>query len=101
MYLIIGIILFIVSASDIIYTVLSSNGAGYFSKYAMKYCAAVFQFLARRTNSRNVLKYAGVSLLSSITVVWVLLLWLGVFFYFSIRSKFGLGQHDFDSRRHS
>jgi DNA-binding transcriptional regulator GbsR (MarR family) len=82
MYLIIGIILFIVSASDIIYTVLSSNGAGYFSKYAMKYCAAVFQFLARSTNSRNILKYAGVSLLSSITVVWVLLLWLGVFLIF-------------------
>lgn len=82
MYLIIGIILFIVTSSDIIYTVLSSNGAGYFSKYAMKYCAAVFQFLARRTNSRNILKYAGVSLLSSITVVWVFLLWLGVFFIF-------------------
>ncbi len=82
MYLIIGIILFIVASSDIIYTVLSSNGAGYFSKYAMKYCAAVFQFLAHRTNSRNILKYTGVSLLSSITVVWVLLLWLGVFFVF-------------------
>ncbi|CAN5159810.1 hypothetical protein BH20ACI1_BH20ACI1_28570 [soil metagenome] len=48
----------------------------------MKYCAAVFQFLARRTGSRNILKYTGVSLLSSITVVWVLLLWLGVFFIF-------------------
>ncbi len=81
-YLIAGIIIIFVVAADIIYTVLSSNGAGYFSKYAMKNIAAVFQFPARRTGSRKILKFAGVSVLSVITVIWILLLWLGVFLIF-------------------
>ena len=81
-YLIIGVILILIVATDIVYTVLSSNGAGYLSKYAMKYTAALFQFAARRTGSRTVLKFAGVSLLSSITVVWIALLWVGVFLVF-------------------
>lgn len=82
MYLIIGIFLVLIAATDILYTVLSSNGAGYLSKYSMKYAAAVFQFAARRSGSRNILKYAGVSLLSSIIIVWILLLWTGVFLIF-------------------
>lgn len=81
-YLIIGIILVFIAATDILYTVLSSNGAGYLSKYSMKYTAAVFQLAARQSGSRKVLKYAGVSLLLSIIVVWILLLWTGVFFIF-------------------
>lgn len=81
-YLIAGIIIIFVAATDIIYTVLSSNGAGYFSKYAMRYIASVFQLLARQTGSREILKFAGVSLLSIITIIWILLLWLGVFLIF-------------------
>lgn len=81
-YLIAGIILIFITATDIVYTVLSSNGAGYFSKYAMKYIAAVFQYPARRTGSRNILKCAGVSVLSIITIIWILILWLGVFLIF-------------------
>lgn len=89
-YLIVGIVLILIVAADIVYTVLSSNGAGYLSKYAMKSIAALFQFAARRTNSRAFLKFAGVSLLSIITLVWVALLWLGVFlvFYSDQRSVF-------------
>ena len=81
-YLIAGISVIFFAAADIGYTVLSSNGAGYFSKYAMRYIAAVFQFAARRTGSRSILKYAGVSVLSVITIIWILLLWLGVFLIF-------------------
>ena len=77
-----GIFLAILTAADIVYTVLSSNGAGYLSKYAMEYSPAVFQFLARRLGSRKILRFAGVSLLSSMTTVWFLLLWFGVFLIF-------------------
>lgn len=81
-YLIAGIILVLIVAADIIYTVLSSNGAGYFSKYLMKYIAAPFQFAARWSGSRKILKFAGVSVLSVITIIWIALLWIGVFLIF-------------------
>ena len=82
-YLIGGIIVFLITATDIIYTVLSSNGAGYLSKYCMRYIAAVFQFTARRIGSRYILKFSGVTLLTSIIIIWISLLWVSVFLILS------------------
>lgn len=78
-YLIAGIILFLITAADIVYTILSSNGAGYLSKYTMRFIAYIFQFLARRLKSRKILKFAGVTILSSMIILWILLLWVSVF----------------------
>lgn len=81
-FLIFGIIIFLISAFDIIYTILSSNGAGFLSKYCMRFIASIFKFIANGFNSRFILKYAGVFILWSMIIIWVLLLWISVFLIF-------------------
>lgn len=70
-----GVILLVVTASDLINTSLSVRGAGFISKRLSKSIWSALLFIYKRTGRRNVLRHGGALILVSILVNWLLLIW--------------------------
>ncbi|GAA4437054.1 potassium channel family protein [Pontibacter saemangeumensis] len=79
LYLVLGILLFVLTVMDLIKTTFSSNGGGKITSAVSKGVWNVF-FVASGKNGRSkLLSYAGPAVLISILLVWIIGLWGGMF----------------------
>ncbi|MFD2512465.1 potassium channel family protein [Pontibacter locisalis] len=79
LYLILGILLFVLTVMDLIKTTFSSNGGGKITGAVSKGVWKLF-FVASGKNGRpKLLSYAGPAVLISILLVWIIGLWSGLF----------------------
>lgn len=79
LYLIIGVLIFLMIALDIIKTALSFNGGGIITNLVSKAVWNTLFTAAGKKGSSKLLEYAGQVVLVSILTAWVLGLWLGFF----------------------
>ena len=79
LYLILGILLYILVALDIIKTTLSSTGGGYITNKIAQAVWKVWFLLSGKNGNSKMLQYAGPTVLVSILVFWVSILWGGYF----------------------
>ena len=79
LYLILGILLYIIVALDIIKTTLSSTGGGYITNKIAQAVWKVWFLLSGKNGKSKMLQYAGPTVLVSILVFWVATLWGGYF----------------------
>lgn len=78
-YLIIGIGLVIVTAFDFFYTTVSFNGAGVMARYISSAIAFLFLSVNKITRSRFLFKFSGMTHILILVVLWIGLLWTGLF----------------------
>lgn len=78
-YLLIGLLIYISIASDIVKTTLSANGGGFITNAISRIVWNIFFVASGRKGRSRVLEYAGPSILIAVLLVWVLGLWLGFF----------------------
>ena len=78
-YLVLGVFLIIAIASDFFYTTVSFNGAGILSRTISKSIAAIFLWVNRKTDSRVLFKFSGMTHILALVIAWIGLLWLGLF----------------------
>lgn len=79
LYLILGILLFVLTVMDLIKTTFSSNGGGKLTSAVSKGVWKLF-FTASGKNGRSkLLSYAGPAVLISVLLVWIVGLWSGLF----------------------
>ncbi|WP_114780602.1 potassium channel family protein [Botryobacter ruber] len=79
LYFISGIVLFLVTVSDLIKTTFSSNGGGRITKVVSKGVWKLFFVVSGKNGKSALLSYAGPAVLISILLVWVIGLWSGLF----------------------
>jgi len=77
-----GVILVAVSNADLIYTTLSTNGAGLLSGNLAKLIWKILFLLSRQKAQSRLLNYAGMIITISILTTWILLAWAGYAFIF-------------------
>ncbi len=82
LYLILGIAIILVSSYDFFYTTLSGSGASFLTKKLGK-LINVLQISISRILGRRVFKLSGTITNLSVLVIWVLLIWCGLFLVFS------------------
>lgn len=78
-YLCLGVLLFAITALDIIKTTFSSNGGGKITDSVTLVVWKSFFFAAGRNGRSGLLQYAGPTVLVSILFIWVVGLWAGLF----------------------
>jgi hypothetical protein len=71
-----GVLLLLITATDLINTSLSARGAGFITKRLSKAIWKVLLAITRNVGSRKVLEMGGAIILVSILVNWLLLIWL-------------------------
>ena len=79
LYLVGGILLYILTALDIIKTTLSSSGGGFIANKIGKGVWHALFLLSGKKGSSKLLQYAGPSVLVTVLLVWVIGLWGGFF----------------------
>ncbi len=76
-YLIVGLALVIAVFVDLIYTALSTNGAGWLSRGLSRLIWKAFFFVLRGKARNRLLNHVGMSIIFSILCGWIVLLWAG------------------------
>jgi hypothetical protein len=71
-----GILLLIITATDLINTSLSVRGAGFLTKRLSKTIWSVLLLLSNKTGRKKVLELGGAIILVSILINWMLLIWI-------------------------
>jgi hypothetical protein len=79
LYLTVGIFIFFVTAADLVKTTLSSNGGGVITFFISKSVWKAFFTVAKKNAKSKILEYAGVAILLSTLLVWVIGMWIGIF----------------------
>jgi hypothetical protein len=79
LYLILGILITVITAFDFFYTTVSFNGAGMIARYVSSGIAGVFLWANRKTRSRWLLQFSGMTHILVLVTLWLALLWLGFF----------------------
>ncbi|MER2999209.1 potassium channel family protein [Pontibacter populi] len=79
LYLILGLLLFIVTVMDLIKTTFSSNGGGMITNTVSKAVWKIFFALAGKDGKSSALSYTGPAVLISILLVWIIGLWGALF----------------------
>ncbi len=72
---ILGVILLIITATDLINTSLSARGAGFITKRLSKTIWTVLLAIHKKTGSRKPLELGGAFILVAILISWLLLIW--------------------------
>lgn len=80
---IIGLVIVAVTAFDLIYTTFAPRGAGLISGPVTVVIWRLFYHICRITKSKAALTGAGIVIIFSILMTWVVLLWMGNFLIFS------------------
>lgn len=78
-FLILGIVLFLVTAIDITKTTLSSRGGGLLTNGVSRLVWFGFFAAARRRGGSKLLEYAGQTVLLSVLLTWIACLWMSLF----------------------
>lgn len=78
-YLIAGIFIVFVTACDFFYTTVSFNGAGIMTRTISEKIAAAFLWTNRKTRSRYLLKFSGLTHILIQVALWIGLMWFGLF----------------------
>lgn len=81
-YLILGILLLLVGIYDFFFTTLSGNGAGFISKMFSYYSYKAIHFFADHLG-RRVFAYSGLLVNLMVLIVWIVLVWVGLYLVFS------------------
>ncbi|GAA4429659.1 potassium channel family protein [Pontibacter saemangeumensis] len=79
LYFSLGILVFAITALDIIKTALSSNGGGMVTSLVSRAVYKVFFLAAGRRGKSKLLGYAGPAVLVSVLLVWIAGFWSGLF----------------------
>ncbi|CEG54416.1 potassium channel family protein [Stutzerimonas kunmingensis] len=79
LYFVVGSLIFIVTAAEIIKTVFSTQGGGAITTKLTKAIWALFFFGSRKKGDARLLEYAGPSILIVVLMCWIAGLWLGLF----------------------
>ncbi|MER2999345.1 potassium channel family protein [Pontibacter populi] len=79
LYLILGILLFILTLMDLIKTTFSSNGGGKITNTISKGVWKLFFVASGKNGKSGLLSYAGPAVLITILLVWIIGLWNGLF----------------------
>ncbi|WP_185958469.1 ion channel [Fodinibius sediminis] len=79
LYLVAGIFTVLVTACDFFYTTVSFNGAGVLAKSISNGIASLFLWTNKKTSSRYLLKFSGVTHILAQVALWISLLWFGLF----------------------
>jgi hypothetical protein len=79
-YLSLGIFLFFFTASDIVKTTISSMGGGLVTKFLSRSIWNLYLLLSGRNGKSKALEYAGLTILLSILLFWIMGLWLSFYF---------------------
>lgn len=74
-----GATLVVITAYDFFYTTLSSSGAGFITHRVTHGIWSFFLYLSKVLHSKKPLKIAGVFILLSTLILWLLLLWSGLY----------------------
>ena len=82
LYLGIGVFILLLTIYDFFFTTLSGSGAGFISKYLSIFSDRVIQLLVN-IFGRNIYKIHGLFINFTVLVVWILLIWLGLFLVYS------------------
>lgn len=72
---ILGVMLLLITAFDLIKTALSVNGAGFVSKKLAKGIWRSLLLISRKTGKRNLLELGGAIILVSIVINWIVMIW--------------------------
>lgn len=78
-YLIAGIFIIIVTACDFFYTTISFSGAGMLAKTVSSGVAKLFLWMNKKNRSRFLLKFSGLTHILAQVILWIGLLWFGLF----------------------
>ncbi|MDX5438034.1 MAG: potassium channel family protein, partial [Pontibacter sp.] len=79
LYLLLGILLFILTVSDLIKTTFSSNGGGKITNAVSKGVWKLFFTASGKDGRSKLFSYAGPAVLIFILLVWIIGLWSGLF----------------------
>ncbi|MDX5420050.1 MAG: potassium channel family protein [Hymenobacteraceae bacterium] len=79
LYLVPGILLFVLTLMDLIKTTFSSNGGGKITSAVSKGVWKLLFFASGKNGKSGLLSYAGPAVLISILLAWIIGLWLGLF----------------------
>lgn len=79
LYLTIGILVVVVTAADFFYTTVSFNGAGFIARSVSTAIAALFLWCNKKTDSRFLFKFSGMTHILAQVALWIGLLWFGLF----------------------
>jgi hypothetical protein len=71
-----GVIILLITATDLINTSLSVRGAGFISKRLSKFIWSVLLVINKKMGRRKVLEIGGAVILVSILINWLLLIWI-------------------------
>ncbi|UQD55279.1 potassium channel family protein [Flavobacterium sp. K5-23] len=71
-----GLILLLITASDLINTSLSGRGAGFISKRLSKSIWSTLLIINKKTGRKKILELGGAVILVSILINWLLLIWI-------------------------
>ncbi|MHA6247896.1 ion channel [Pontibacter sp. CAU 1760] len=81
-YFVIGVVIVVFTCVDLIYTTLAPRGAGFISGPVSVAVWKVFRAISRFTHNKKSLTGAGILIVVTVLLTWVLLLWAGnVFIY--------------------
>src|SRR5690554_4551151 len=84
--LITGILLLSITIFDFIYTTLSGGGSGFISRYINLFSHKSLN-IGVKIFGRNFYNQSGIILNVTLLLVWVVLIWLGLFLIFSYRPE--------------
>jgi len=79
LFLVFGVLLFLVAATDITKTTLSTRGGGTLTNAVSKLVWRCFFTAARRNGESKLLEYAGQCVLLLVLLTWIVCLWLSLF----------------------
>ena len=79
LYLIIGILVVAFTAADFFYTTVSFNGAGIMARGVSSTMASLFLGMNKKTGSRFLFKFSGMTHILFLVFLWIGLLWVGLF----------------------
>ncbi|GAB6387542.1 potassium channel family protein [Stutzerimonas marianensis] len=81
--LLLGVLLFLLVATDITKTTLSTRGGGILTNLVSRLVWWGFFSAARRRGASRLLEYAGQAVLLSVLLTWIVMLWLSLFLVFA------------------
>lgn len=81
-YFILGALILALTSYDLIFTTFAPRGSGFISDTVTTFVWKFFGFFCRATGNRSFLNGAGIIIVCTMLVLWVLLLWAGNVFIF-------------------
>lgn len=75
LYLVLGVLLFLITAVDIIQTTFTTNGGGQVTDFVSGNIWRAFFLMSGKNGRSSVLEYAGPAILVSILIVWIAGMW--------------------------